>query len=202
MPAKGGRYHHGDLRPALVDAAIDVIAERGVRGFSLAEASRRLGVTTAAPYRHFADRDELLATVAVRALTVFAAMLADAADAAEAPAQRLAAMAGAYVRFAAQQRPLFDTIYNSGLDKSRYPELQRACEPVDALLAVVLQVCDGDADAADALADAVEASAHGYATLLLDGDYGEGPDAVNAAGAKATASARALIAGRQALRSA
>ena len=200
MPAKGGRYHHGDLRPALVDAAIDVIAERGVRGFSLAEASRRLGVTTAAPYRHFADRDELLATVAVRALSVFAAMLADAADAAEAPAQRLAAMAGAYVRFAAQQRPLFDTIYNSGLDKSRYPELQRAWEPVDTLLAVVLQVCDGDADAADALADAVEASAHGYATLLLDGDYGEGPDAVNAAGAKATASARALIAGRQALR--
>jgi AcrR family transcriptional regulator len=200
MPAKGGRYHHGDLRPALVDAAIDVIAERGVRGFSLAEASRRLGVTTAAPYRHFADRDELLATVAVRALSVFAAMLADAADAAEAPAQRLAAMAGAYVRFAAQQRPLFDTIYNCGLDKSRYPELQRACEPVDTLLAVVLQVCDGDADAADALADAVEASAHGYATLLLDGDYGEGPDAVNAAAAKATASARALIAGRQALR--
>jgi AcrR family transcriptional regulator len=200
MPAKGGRYHHGDLRSALVDAAIDVIAERGARGFSLAEASRRLGVTTAAPYRHFADRDELLATVAVRALGVFAAMLADAADAAEAPAQRLAAMAGAYVRFAAQQRPLFDTIFNSGLDKSRYPELQRAWEPVDTLLAVVREVCDGDAAEAEALADAVEASAHGYATLLIDGEYGEGPDAVNAAAAKATASARALIAGRQALR--
>jgi AcrR family transcriptional regulator len=200
MPAKGGRYHHGDLRSALVDAAVDVIAERGARGFSLAEASRRLGVTTAAPYRHFADRDELLATVAVRALGVFAAMLADAADAAGAPAQRLAAMAGAYVRFAAQQRPLFDTIFNSGLDKSRYPELQRAWEPVDALLAVVREVCDGDAAEAEALADAVEASAHGYATLLIDGEYGEGPDAVNAAAAKATASARALIAGRQALR--
>jgi AcrR family transcriptional regulator len=98
MPAKGGRYHHGDLRSALVDAAIAVIAERGVRGFSLAEATRRLGVTTAAPYRHFAAR----------------------------------------------QRPLFDTIFNSGLDKSRYPELQRAWERVDALLAVVLRVCDGD----------------------------------------------------------
>ena len=157
-------------------------------------------MTTAAPYRHFADRDELLATVAVRALSVFAAMLADAADAAEAPAQRLAAMAGAYVRFAAQQRPLFDTIFNSGLDKSRYPELQRAWEPVDALLAVVLEVCDGDAAAADALADAVEANAHGYAMLLIDGEYREGPDAVSAATAKATASAQALIAGRQALR--
>jgi AcrR family transcriptional regulator len=205
MPAKGGRYHHGDLRSALVDAAIDVIAERGVRGFSLAEATRRLGVTTAAPYRHFADRDELLAAVAVRALSVLGAMLADAADATgapatEAPAQRLAAMAGAYVRFAAQQRPLFDSIFNSGLDKSRHPELQRAWEPVDALLTVVLEVCQGDPAAADALADAVEATAHGYATLLIDGEYGEGPDAVNAAAAKAVASARALIAGRQALR--
>src|SRR3984885_3754529 len=116
MPAKGGRYHHGDLRSALVAAAIGVIAERGVRDFPMAEASRRLGVTTAAPYRHFADRDELLAAVATRALTVFAAMLSEAADAADAdaadsPAQRLAAMAGAYVRFAAQQRPLFDTLF-------------------------------------------------------------------------------------------
>ena len=127
-------------------------------------------------------------------------MLGDAAGAADTPARRLAAMAGAYVRFAAQQRPLFDTLYNSGLDKSRYPELQRACEPVDALLAVVLEVCDGDEAAADALADAVEASAHGYATLLIDGEYGEGPGAVDAAAAKAIASARALIAGRQALR--
>jgi AcrR family transcriptional regulator len=200
MPAKGGHYHHGDLPSALVDAAIGVIAERGLRGFSLAETSRRLGVTTAAPYRHFADRDGLLAAVAVRALSVFAAMLAADADAAEAPAQRLAAMAGAYVRFAAQQRPLFDTIFNSGLDKSRYPDLQRAWEPVDALLAVVLDVCDGDAVAADALADAVEASAHGHAMLLIHGDYGDGPDAVDAAAAKAVASARALIAGRQALR--
>ena len=200
MSAKEGRYHHGDLRSALVDAAISVIAERGVRGFSLAEATRRLGVTTAAPYRHFTDRDDLLAAVAARALSVFAGMLSDAADAADTPAQRLAVMAGAYVKFAAQQRPLFDTIYNSGLDKSRYPELQRACEPVDTLLTVVLDVCDGDAAAASELAGAVEATAHGHAMLLIDGDYGEGPGAVNAAAAKAIASARALIAGRQALR--
>jgi AcrR family transcriptional regulator len=202
MPAKGGRYHHGDLRSALVDAAIGVIAERGVRDFSMAEASRRLGVTTAAPYRHFADRDELLAAVATRALTVFAAMLSAAADAVDAPAERLAAMAGAYVRFAAQQRPLFDTLFNSGLDKSRHPELQRAWEPVDALLStVVLEVCDGDAVAAEALSDAIEASAHGYAMLLTDGEYGPGADVVGAAAARATAAARALIAGREALRS-
>jgi AcrR family transcriptional regulator len=200
MPAKGSRYHHGDLRPALVDAAIEVIAERGVRDFSMAEASRRLGVTTAAPYRHFAGRDELLAAVAARGLTVFAAMLSGAADAADTPAQRLTAMAGAYVRFAAQQRPLFDTLFSSGLDKSRHPELQRAWEPVDALLTtVVLEVCDGDSAEAEALSDAIEASAHGYAMLLTDGEYGQGDEAVNATADRAIASARALVIGRQAL---
>jgi AcrR family transcriptional regulator len=201
MPAKGGRYHHGDLRPALVDAAIGVIAERGVRDFSMAEASRRLGVTTAAPYRHFADRDELLAAVAARGLEVWAVMLSGAADAADTPADQLAAMAGSYVRFAAQQRPLFDALFSSGLDKSRHPELQRAWEPVDALLtAVVQRVCDDDPAAAEALADAIEATAHGYAMLLTDGEYGQGDEAVTATVDKAIASARALIAGRQALR--
>jgi len=200
VPAKGARYHHGDLRAALVDAAVAVIAERGVRDFSMAEASRRLGVTTAAPYRHFADRDELLAAVAARGLEVWAAMLSGAADAADTPADQLAAMAGTYVRFAAQQRPLFDTLFSSGLDKSLHPELQRAWEPVDALLtAVVQRVCDDDPAAAEALADAIEATAHGYAMLLTDGEYGQGPDVVDATADRAIASARALIAGRRAL---
>ncbi len=132
MPAasKQGPYHHGDLRTALIDAAIGLIAERGARGFSLAELSRRLGVSAAAPYRHFAGRDDLLAAVAVRSLEVFAAMVAAEADRLRDPRQQLAAMTRAYVRFAAQQRPLFDALCSSGLDKSRYPELQRAREPV------------------------------------------------------------------------
>jgi AcrR family transcriptional regulator len=200
VPAKEGRYHHGDLKTALVDAAIEVIAERGVRAFSLAEASRRLGVTTAAPYRHFADREALLAAVGVRGVGVFAQMVAGAAAAADTPARLLAATAGTYVRFAAQHRPLFDTIFNSGLDKSRHPELLRAWAVVDELLSGVIDLCDGDEAAADALGEAVQASAHGYAVLLVDGEYGDGAEAVDATAAKAVAAARALIAGRRALR--
>jgi AcrR family transcriptional regulator len=198
-PAKRGPYHHGDLRAALVDAAIDLIAERGVRGFSLAEATRRLGVTTAAPYRHFADRDELLAAVAVRALDAFTALLAAEAVNADTPEQRLAAMARAYVRFAAEQRQLFDTLYSSGLDKSRYPDLKRAYEPVDAFLLSAQEICRRDAAAADVLAAALEATAHGYATLLLDGEYGRGPDAVGVAADGAAGATLALIEGRKAL---
>jgi AcrR family transcriptional regulator len=198
-PGKGGRYHHGDLGAALVDAAIELISERGVRGFSLAEASRRLGVTTAAPYRHFADRGELLAAVAVRALHVFTAMLAAETGDADTPEQRLAAMSRAYVRFAAEQRPMFDTLFSAGIDKSRYPELKRAYEPVDAFLSSVQEICDGDTAAADALAGVLEACAHGHATLLLDGEYGTGQDAVRIAADQAAGGTLALIEGRKAL---
>lgn len=196
---KGSRYHHGDLRAALVDAAIELIAERGVRGFSLAEASRRVGVTVAAPYRHFADRDELLAAVAVRALHIFTAMIeAEAADT-DTPEQRLAAMTRAYVRFAVEQRPMFETLFSSGIDKSRYPELKRAYEPIDAFLCSVQEICEGDAAAAEALAVALEASAHGHAALLIDGEYGQGADAVRVAVDKAAGATLALIEGRKAL---
>jgi AcrR family transcriptional regulator len=193
------RYHHGDLRAALVDAAIALIAERGVHGFSLAEASRRVGVTTAAPYRHFADREELLAAVAVRGVQTFTAMAEADADSAATAEQRLAAVASAYVRFAAEHRPLFDTLYSAGLDKSRYPELQRAWEPLDTLLAQVRQICEGDSAAADALTAAAEATAHGHAMLLVDGEYGQGPDAVRAAADSAARATLALIAGRSIL---
>jgi AcrR family transcriptional regulator len=179
---------------------VELIAERGVRDFSLAEVSRRLGVTVAAPYRHFADRDDLLAAVGVRALQAFAAALAAETAGAQAPEQRLAAMARAYVRFAGEQRPLFDTVFGTGIDKSRYPELQRAWRPLDDTVdSCVAEICAGDAAAAGALAAAAEATAHGHAMLLLDGSYGQGEQAVRTAAGQAASATLALIAGRTAL---
>jgi AcrR family transcriptional regulator len=194
-PAK--RYHHGDLKAALTDAAVELIAERGVRGFSLAELSRRVGVTVAAPYRHFADRDELLAAVATRAVSAFADALRAAAGPSGPAEPRLAAMAGAYVRFAAQQRPLFAVLFGVELDKMKYPDLRRAWEAADDLIeSCVMQLCDGDAAGAEALENAVEATARGYAAMLAEGDFGDGPQAVQQATEGASAAARALIAGR------
>jgi AcrR family transcriptional regulator len=197
--ARGGRYHHGDLRAALIDTAVELIGERGVRDFSVAEASRRLGVSAAAPYRHFADREELLAAVAARALGVFAQLVTTEAGDADAPEQRLAAMGRAYVQFAAGQRPLFDTLFSTEIDKTRYPELQRAWEPVDAVTSVVREICEGDGVAAKTLAEALEAAMHGHAALLLNGDYGQGQESVEIASDKAAHTVLAVIAGRSAL---
>jgi AcrR family transcriptional regulator len=201
-PLKRGRYHHGDLKEALVDATIVLIAERGVRNFSLAEVSRRLGVTVAAPYRHFKNRDGLLAAVAVRALGVFAASLAATARETDDPAQRLAAMGRAYIRFAAEQRPLFAVVNDSGLDKHRHPDLARAYEAVDRVYHdAVRAVCGPDEAAAEALGQVLEVTAYGFAMYLTDGDFGTGPDVVEQTAERAARAALALIAGREVLTS-
>lgn len=207
---KAGSYHHGDLRAALIDTAIELIGERGVRNFSMAEASRRLGVAVSAPYAHFADRDALLAAVKVRAHELLAAGLPGLRE--PDPADRLAALARAYVRFAADHRPLFEVMYQVGLDKTRYPEIEMAERPVneffDACVAALSAPAGPDGEdlpgdgaapagqAADHLATALEATAHGHAVLLLDGAFGVGPQAVATAAERAARATLALLAGR------
>jgi AcrR family transcriptional regulator len=206
QPAVSGErskpYHHGDLKAALIDGAVELIGERGVRGFSLAELSRRLEVTVGAPYRHFTDRDELLAAVAVRALHAFGQALASQSSRTDPPELRLTAMASGYVRFAAQQRALFGVVFDVGLDKkNRYPELRQAYEEVEGMLgSCVAELCHADPDAAEQLEHAVEAVAHGYATLLIDQPGSPDPAAVDRAAGQAARAVLALIRGSEALR--
>jgi AcrR family transcriptional regulator len=189
MPAKAGPYHHGDLRAALIDAAVELVAERGVRGFSLAEASRRLGVAASAPYAHFADRDTLLAAVAVHAYERFRDELEPELD--RAPADRLAAIARAYVRFAGKQRPLFEVLYEGGIDKARHPEVAAAAQPLEDAFLDCVRALSGGED----LATAVEATAHGHAMLLLDGRFGVGEAAAELASERAARATLALVRG-------
>lgn len=197
---RGGRYHHGELRSALIEVAIELIAERGVRDFSVAEASRRLGVAASAPYAHFADRDELLAAVTVRAYDAMAREMMPAVDGIEAPADRLAAMARGFVRFAASNRALFEALYESGVDKASHPEIEVAERPLASALLDCVRALTGSSDMlADNLATAVEATARGFALLLLDGDFGAGTQAISRAADQAAQATKALIEGRDLL---
>ena len=196
-PGKRGRYHHGDLAAALVNAAIEVIGERGVHGFSMAEASRRLGVAVSAPYAHFTDRNDLLAAVAVRAYQRFYAAVAPDTGSGLAPAERLAAMARGYVRFAASDRPLFQVLYEAGLDKTGHPEIEAAEQPInDAFMACVDALSGGPGPAAGELASALEATAHGHAMLLLDSGQPPAADEVERTAERAARATRALIESR------
>jgi AcrR family transcriptional regulator len=196
---KRRRYHHGDLRAALIETAVDLIDERGVRNFTLAEASRRVGVTVSAPYAHFADRDALLAAVTVHAYELFYADVAREVDRFRKPADRLAAVARSYVRFAGTHRALFEALLEAGLDKTRHPEIDAAKRPLDDAFMDCVHALDGGKAAARNLAIAVEAAAHGHAMLLLDGDLGDGDEAVEAAAERAARATLALIEGRRLL---
>ena len=123
---KRASYHHGDLPAALVDAAFELIGENGVHGFSVAEAARRTGVSISAPYRHFADRDALLAACATAACEELKRSFDPALSSHGTPADQLAAAIAAYVRFAAERRPMFEALFGAGLDKTKYPRLAEA----------------------------------------------------------------------------
>lgn len=200
-PGRGNRYHHGDLRAALIEAAIEIIGERGVRGFTLAEASRRLGVASSAPYAHFADRDEFLAAVAVHGYELFNDQFLPEVSAIPAPADRLAAGVRAYVRFAGGHRALFEVIFVAGIDKARHPEVKAAEKPFhDTYIGSVLALSGGDGPEAEDLAAAVEAAAYGHARLLFEGDYGHGSEAIELAAERAARATQALVQSRHLLR--
>jgi AcrR family transcriptional regulator len=200
-PAGRGRYHHGDLREALIETAIELLGERGAEAFSMAEASRRLGVAASAPYRHFADRDALLAAVALRAAGLLAGQL-DRSAASGTPAQRLAAAARAYVHFADDQRSLFQALAGSGLSKDSHPEITAAAQAIGtAFLSPSAELASGSKTAAAQLTSAIIATAHGHAMLMLDGIFGSGPRAAEAAAQQAAAATLALISGRDCLTS-
>lgn len=186
--------HHGDLRRALEEAALALISERGPRGFTLAEASRRAGVSVAAPYKHYADRDALLAALALRGYREQQRRFAAAVTAAGAagPAGQLAAFAVAYVTFAAEERSLFAITFAAGLDKAGYPELVEAGNDVLAVLTAPARQLSEDPESARELVLAVAASAHGLAVFLLEGVFGPIPEALPPTRVRAAAAARTL----------
>jgi AcrR family transcriptional regulator len=197
LPGKKRRYHHGDLPTALIDTAIELINEKGVASFSLAEASRRLGVTVAAPYRHFADRDELLAAVAVRASHELAAAIRAETGTRDQPGEQLAGLARGYVRFAAGKRALFQVLFAAGLDKHKHNELSAAVAGVaDAVFTPAVALCGGDRAAGEDLAATVGALAHGFAMFLLDGRFGSGDNVVDSVAERASHAVHDLIRGR------
>ena len=123
--AKRG-YHHGNLRQALVDAALDLISERGPMGFTLSEAAKAAGVTPAAVYRHFEGREDLIAEAARQGYEIFADLMDFAFDGGK-PSALSAFMATgrAYLAFARQYPGHYVAMFESGVSVNHNPDLAR-----------------------------------------------------------------------------
>jgi len=117
-------YHHGNLRQALVEAALALIAERGPSGFTLSEAAKRADVTPAAVYRHFAGRDDLIAEVARQGYDIFAALMEFAYDDGKPTALAAFEATGrAYLAFARKYPGHYMAMFESGLSFNAHPDL-------------------------------------------------------------------------------
>lgn len=161
-----GHYHHGDLKPALVAAAEQLVARTGSVDLSLREVAAAAGVTHAAAYRHFTGKTELLAELACRGFESLQRTLTSAVEGLPA-SERLVAAGCAYVHFAAGSPGLFRVMFHPSLKPlAQHPGLlQAAGAALDVLKTLV-----GEMKAAPRKADVIAAWAtiHGQAVLQLD----------------------------------
>jgi AcrR family transcriptional regulator len=167
-------YHHGNLRAELLDTAIEQLREQGTEELSLRALARAIGVSQTAPYRHFADKGDLLAAMATRGYRNLLACLQQAgADAGSNPRDQLVAFAHAYVDYAASNPKLFKLMFGPTVQPSdKYPELRDASR--ETILLVQQMLARGmDRDIFRRqdivyLANAAWAGIHGLATLRVD----------------------------------
>lgn len=159
------RYHHGDLKRSLIAAGLVLLEEKGAAALGLREIARLVGVSPAAPYRHFADRKALLEAVAAEGFRSFSGAMARAADG-MAEAEQLAAMAFAYVRFALDQPALFRLMFSAELHPYRDPDLKEQAEAAYATIAVA--AAREDKSAPGEMAVTCWSFVHGLAMLVLE----------------------------------
>jgi AcrR family transcriptional regulator len=160
------RYHHGDLRRALIRAAVEAIAESGPSALSLRAVAKRAGVSHAAPAHHFGDKAGLLTAVATEGYDRFA----DALEAAWEATGDFVEVGIAYVRFAIDHKAYFETMFRPELLHEDDPELQRAEGRSNA--ALVRGAGEAKPEAAfNPVALGAWSLVHGFAGLLMGGNF-------------------------------
>jgi AcrR family transcriptional regulator len=171
-------YHHGNLREALVRAAIELIGDKGPAGFTFADAARHAGVSPAAPYRHYRDREELLSDVARRGFEQFRQALELAWQEGEPePFAAYERLGRAYLHFARKQPAFYSAMFEAGVSLDSDPTLRKAADDAFAVLRnaserLCAQMPREARPPALMMALHVWSLAHGIATLFARADSG------------------------------
>ena len=168
-------YHHGNLREALLQAALRVIAELGPAAFTLREVARRAGVSHNAPYRHFRDKDALLAAVAAQGFRELTHAMRDAGERRSKPLDRLKQSGLAYVAFAARRPEHFTVMFDAPVIACKDPEYLQASQEAFNTLVNYIRNCqeEGQLPAGNTLERSLYAWSlvHGIAKLAVAGRF-------------------------------
>ncbi|MBS1989493.1 MAG: TetR/AcrR family transcriptional regulator [Cyanobacteria bacterium SZAS LIN-3] len=173
-PANNRSYHHGDLKETLLQASLELVSEKGPHGFTLAEVCRKAGVSVAAPYRHYRDKEALLAAIAVSGFELFYDCLASALAASEDKTYgALEALAHASVNFAISNPSRYKVMFGSDLSKVKFPELyataRRAFDVVFCTVEACLIAGGKSTDNTYSLSVSIWSHCHGISMLCVDG---------------------------------
>src|SRR5215212_8979532 len=173
MPAK--RYHHGDLKNALIEAGVEILSKVGIEGLSLRKVAQRAGVSHSAPYSHFPDKQSLIAAISTEGFKrlyndLDAAVSLHQGD----PKQQLQEGAWAYVQFAMDNPDTFKIMFSGVLEKEKeYPAFVEISSKTFGRVVDVARLCQ-DAGLlrsapAEIAAVAVWGQIHGIISLMLEG---------------------------------
>ena len=171
-------YHHGNLRQALVEAALTLITRNGPTGFTLSEAAKAADVTPAAVYRHFTGRDELLAEVARQGYDIFAALMGFAyADGTPTALAAFEATGRAYLAFARKYHGYYMAMFESGLSLNAHPDLALVAQKARGVLETAAEKLSqhmpaGKRPPASMFSAHVWALSHGVVELYMRGAPG------------------------------
>jgi len=174
-------YHHGNLKEELIRAALELIAKKGPAGFTFAEAARWAGVSPAAPYRHYRDRDDLLADVARRGFEQFADALNAAWDEGRPdPMTAFERMGKAYLNFAQAEPAYYSAMFEAGISPNTSAELASAGDRAFAVIRnaaerIIARLPAGKRPPALMVALHVWSLSHGIAALFGRGDAARRP---------------------------
>jgi AcrR family transcriptional regulator len=169
-------YHHGNLRAALLDAALAVLTENGVTGFSLRETARRASVTPSAPKHHFSDARGLLTALATEAFRDLACRLETADQNGTSRSDSIVAQGQAYLDFALDQRALFELMWQGALLDLEDADLLAEKARAFAVLERRVRGAGAEAIALDdpgmATTFAFWSVVHGFAHMVIEGNFG------------------------------
>jgi len=167
-------YHHGDLKNALIQAGIDILAEEGLQGLTLRKVASKAGVSHSAPYAHFADKQDLVAAISTRGMRVlYERLQATAVEYANQPAALLQASAWAYVSFALDEPALFKIVFSGVLEQEKqYPDFVEISQKNFQQVVALVEECQAAGllhpGSADLLAVSIWSLVHGFSALLLE----------------------------------